>query len=127
MPKTINSVILGGHISEPQVKHFDGGGSITTFTLVTKITWKKEDGGFDEKPSFHRVTVKNDWQQKKLDGIGKGHYVVIQGYGQSRDWEKDGVKQYGYDIVARDVIPMAPPKGDTGHDKPAPQDDDLPF
>ena len=145
MSKSINQVFLAGNAGkDPDVKTFDGGVKVASFSLATSTGgYKKQDGtDVPEKTQWHNVVAWRGLADIAEKYIHKGDKVIVLGTIQYREYEKDGVKRYATDILAYDLVlcGKAPDNGGsrptvTAADMPSPSDyppmpqqtDDLPF
>lgn len=128
MSRGVNKVILLGNLgSDPDIKSTQSGKQVASFSLATSRAVKNGDQ-WDDVTEWHRVVC---WE--KLAGIcerylAKGSQVYIEGELRTRQWEdKDGVKRYTTEIIARDMQMTGSKKGSSGAGAPPPSDDDVPF
>lgn len=136
MARSLNKVILIGHIGRDAETTFTPSGTaVTKFSLATSRNWKdKQSGEWKEETDWHNIVL---WQQEKVgEYLKKGKQVCVEGRIQTRSWEKDGVKHYATDIVAENVLLLGSANGGNGAAasapakpaaKPALTDDDVPF
>lgn len=102
---SVNKVILIGNLGkDPEVKSFQNGGRVASFSIATSESWKdKATGERKERTEWHRVSVLND----PLIGIverflKKGSKVFIEGRLETRKWtDKDGVEKFSTEVVLR--------------------------
>lgn len=105
MAGSVNKVILVGNLGkDPEVRSFQNGGRVASFSIATSETWKdKTSGEKKERTEWHRVSVMND----SLVGIAerflkKGSKVYIEGQLETRKWtDKDGQEKYTTEVVLR--------------------------
>lgn len=144
----MNLAILSGHVGgDPEIRTFDSGGKIATFSLATSRTWTDgRSGERREKTEWHRVVVKNEVLIDKIvvPYVKKGGRLGITGTIEYREFEKNGEKRYATDIVVSyqgtielqggrkdDASPA--PAGETGKPpaaaagKRSDLDDEIPF
>ena len=96
---SVNKIFLLGNCGqEPQVKVFDNGDSITTFSLATSDQWTDKNG--EKKVSTEWFTCVAYRQLAKIaaDFVKKGSKVFVEGRIKTRSWEKEGVKQYRTEV-----------------------------
>ena len=92
-----NNVELIGFLgSDAETKTTPNGKTVTTLSLATKTTYKK-DGERQERTEWHRIEC---W-----DGLGKyaaafkkGAQIHVEGELRSREYESNGAKVRTYDI-----------------------------
>lgn len=105
MAGSVNKVILVGNLGkDPEVRAFQNGGRVASFTIATSESWKdKASGERKERTEWHRISVMND----NLVGIcerylKKGAKVYVEGQLETRKWtDKDGQERYTTEVVLR--------------------------
>ena len=144
MAGSVNKVILVGNVGQdPEVRQFQNGGQVASFSLATSETWKdRNTGERKEKTEWHNVVIFNDHLAKTAENyLRKGSKVYLEGSLQTRSWEKDGVTRYTTEVVLqkfRGELTMLDSKGEGqrgggGESRPAEDfssdtlDDDIPF
>lgn len=148
MAGSINKVILIGHIGQdPDVRTFQSGDKVASFSLATSESWKdKASGERKERTEWHKIVVFNQGLIKLCESyLTKGSKVYVEGQLETRNYDKDGVKHYTTEIVLRPYngqITMLDGRkdsdGQTSHDQskangyqPQPKsdwvEDDIPF
>jgi single-strand DNA-binding protein len=108
----MNSVTLIGHIGQtPTKKTFDSGRSVSQFSLATN-----RKVGENETTTWHNIVA---WGYLAERDLRKGDKVVVTGYIQNRDYEKDGHKHrhteivaYSLDLIQNRINHTAPPSTD---------------
>ena len=139
---SVNKVILVGNLGkDPDVRHFENGGSLARFPLATSETYTKKDT--NEKVTqteWHTVVTRGGLAAKVVEPyLKKGNSVYIEGRLRTRSWEdKDGVTRYTTEVIC-DSLEMLGKKPDnvesteteaSTNSTPPIQvaaDDDLPF
>lgn len=91
----MNKVILLGHVGQaPQLKTFDGGGKVASFTLATSASWKdKQTGEKKEKTTWHNVEVSGNRADVVMGYIVKGSKILVEGEIDNQAYEKNGEKR----------------------------------
>lgn len=113
---TLNKVMLIGNLGkDPEIKNFDNGGKIASFSIATLETYKKKDTNEKvENTEWHNISVRYD---KLVDVIErylkKGDKVYIEGKLKTRSWEKDGDTKYITEVIA-DKMTMLNSKSNGG-------------
>lgn len=104
MAGSVNKVILIGNLgADPEIRNMQSGDRVANFTLATSESWKdKSSGERQEKTQWHKVVVFN----QNIVGVAerylkKGAKVYVEGQLETRQWEKDGVKQYTTEVVLK--------------------------
>jgi single-strand DNA-binding protein len=134
----INKAILIGNLgADPEVRYTQDGKAVANFRMATTETWKKQDGSKEEQTEWHRVVAFGRLGEICGEYLSKGSRVYIEGRIQTREWEKDGVKRYTTEIVAREMKMLSArgagggQNAGSGHDEPPYPEpvmgDDVPF
>lgn len=97
----INKVILVGHLGkDPEVRHLDGGVTVTSFPLATSESYNK-DGRKIEQTEWHNIVMWRGLADIASKYLQKGKLVYIEGKLRTRSFEdKEGHKKYTTEIVA---------------------------
>ena len=96
---SVNKIfLLGNSGQEPQVKVFDNGDSITTFSLATSDQWTDKQGEKRESTEWHTCDAYRQLAKIAADFVKKGSKVFVEGRIKTRSWEKEGVKQYRTEV-----------------------------
>ncbi|MFA5040469.1 MAG: single-stranded DNA-binding protein [Bdellovibrionales bacterium] len=105
MAGSVNKVILIGNLGrDPEIRSFQNGGRVASFSLATSESWKdKTTGERKERTEWHRVSVLND---KLIDVveryIKKGSKLYVEGQMETRKYtDKDGQEKYTTEVVLR--------------------------
>ena len=100
---SINKVILIGNLGkDPEVRHFENGGSLARFSLATSETYTNKDT--KEKVTqteWHTIVARGGLAAKVVEPyLKKGNSVYIEGRLRTRSWEdKDGMTRYTTEII----------------------------
>ena len=96
---SVNKIFLLGNVGqEPQVKTFDNGDSITTFSLATSDQWTDKSGEKRESTEWHTCVAYRQLANIAANLIKKGSKVFVEGRVKTRSWEKEGIKQYRTEV-----------------------------
>lgn len=124
----MNSVVLIGRLArDPELKALPSGTVITNFTLAVDRPFSKE-----KQADFIPCICFGKTAENVANFLSKGRQAGVQGYMQTRTWEKDGVKHYQTEIVANSVEFLGSKSGTSetpdsyGHEVQA-DDDSIPF
>jgi len=129
--RSVNKVILIGHLGrDAETKFTPGGAAVTRFSVATNRRWKDKDSGeWKEETDWSNVVL---WRSENLANyLTKGKQVYVEGRLQTRSYEdKDGKKVYATEVVAEDVIllggqAVSRPRGSGGSGGSAPPTDDF--
>lgn len=117
MARGINKVILVGNLGQdPETRYMPSGGAVTNLSIATSESWKdKQSGEQKERTEWHRVVFYNRLAEIAGEYLKKGSKVYIEGSLRTREWEKDGVKRYTTEIVAKEMQ-MLDSRGSGGGD-----------
>ncbi len=105
MAGSVNKVIIVGNLGkDPEIRSFQNGGRIASFSVATSESWKdKTSGERKEKTEWHRISVTNDALVGVIEKyVKKGSKVYIEGQLETRKWtDKDGHEKYTTEVVLR--------------------------
>ncbi|HVW07231.1 MAG TPA: single-stranded DNA-binding protein [Bryobacteraceae bacterium] len=144
--RSVNKVILVGHLGrDAETKFTPGGAAVTRFSVATNRRGKDQQSGeWKEETNWTNVVL---WRAENLANyLTKGKQVYVEGRIQTRSYDdKDGKKVYATEVVADDVIllggqggggdrggddfgqpvsmPRSAQRGGGASHQPAPQDD----
>jgi single-strand DNA-binding protein len=112
--RSVNKVILVGHLGkDAETKFTPGGAAVTSFSVATSRRWKDKDSGeWKEETDWSDVVL---WRSENLANyLTKGKQIYVEGRLRTRNYEdKDGKKVYRTEVVADDVILLGG-RGDGG-------------
>ena len=102
-----NSVQLIGRLgNEPEVRTFESGKKMATFSLATNDVYYNNEGEKVEDTQWHNIVV---WG-KKVDVVEnylkKGNEIALSGKLINRSYEKDGEKKYITEINMNELLMM---------------------
>jgi single-strand DNA-binding protein len=113
--RSVNKVILLGHLGrDAETKFTPGGAAVTRFSVATNRRWKdKESGEWKDETDWSNVVL---WRSENLANyLTKGKQVYVEGRLQTRSYEdKDGKKVYTTEVVADEVILLGGQGGGQG-------------
>lgn len=103
--RSVNKVILVGHLGkDAETKFTPGGAAVTRFSVATNRRWKDQQSGeWKEETDWSNVVL---WRSENLSQyLTKGKQLYVEGRLHTRSYEdKDGKKVYATEVVAEDVI-----------------------
>jgi single-strand DNA-binding protein len=103
--RSVNKVILIGHLGrDAETRFTTGGAAKTTFSIATNRRWKdQQTGEFKEETDWHNIVL---WRMENVANyLTKGVQVYIEGRLQTRNYEdKDGKKVYFTEVIGDTVI-----------------------
>jgi len=102
---SVNKVILVGNLgADPEVRSFQDGNKICTFSIATSEKWKEKNSGeYRERTEWHNVTIQSDPLVRIAEQyLSKGSKVYIEGQLQTRKWQnQSGQNRYTTEVVLR--------------------------
>ena len=100
--RDISKVVLRGTVSDaPQVRNFDGGGKLVTFSMKTVTMEGDERGGRTERPAWHRIAVGGERNAEAAEGLTVEAPVYVEGRLRTRRYTgRDGNEEYATDVRA---------------------------
>ena len=103
LPKEV--ILLGNLGKEPEIKNFDGGGKIASFTLATtkKGYTTKTGTTIPDKTEWHNIKCFNGLADVCEKYLHKGSKVYVEGEILYREYEKDGVKKFVTEILVNEL------------------------
>ena len=132
MPSYNKAIVIGHLGRDPELRHTQNGNPVCNINLATTDKYTAKNGEKVEHTEWHRIVAWGRTAEVCAEYLRKGDAAMFEGRLQTREWEKDGEKQYSTEIVADRMIMLG--KRDTtqpelpmGEKKEDNQDDDLPF
>lgn len=105
MAGSVNKVILVGNVGqEPEVRQFQNGGQVCSFSIATSENWKdKNTGERREKTEWHRISVFSEGLIRVVQSyVKKGSKLYIEGQLETRKWQdQNGQDRYSTEVVLR--------------------------
>ena len=105
MAGSVNKVILVGNVGQdPEVRQFQNGGQVCSFSIATSENWKdKNTGERREKTEWHRISVFNEGLIRVVQNYVKmGSKLYIEGQLETRKWQdQNGQDRYSTEVVLR--------------------------
>lgn len=149
MAGSVNKVILIGHLGkDPEVRSFDSGNRIATFSLATSESWTdRATNEKKERTEWHNVVLQGDGLARVAEQyLRKGSKLYVEGQLRTRKWQdRDGADRWATEVVVgvrgqltlldRPAGNRAPPPGEDAYGASDPgsapgagdMDDDVPF
>ena len=112
----VNKVILIGRLGkDPEIRNFENGGMIASFTMATSEVYKdRTTGEKKEITDWHNVVARIPQQADVIQKyVKKGDMLYVEGKLRTRSWEKDGQTRYTTEVIV-DNFTMLTPKGTGG-------------
>jgi len=102
---SVNKVIIVGNLgADPETRYMPSGDAVTNIRVATTDRYKdKASGEMKEATEWHRIAFFGRLAEIAGEYLKKGSSVYIEGRLKTRQWEKDGQKQYSTEIVAEQM------------------------
>lgn len=99
----LNDVTLMGRlVRDAEVRQTSSGKNCALFSLVVNRT-KKENDQYVQTPHFFNLALFGSRCQGLLPYLKKGQMIVVEGHLEQRQWEKNGEKRSGTEIVVEEI------------------------
>lgn len=111
MSRSINKIILVGHIGrDPDVQTTAAGTKVAHVSLATSRRFPR-DGGMEERTEWHRLTLWDRLAQIAEDYVRKGDRVYIEGRMEYDSFERNGVTIPTAEVHVRELVMLGAPTG----------------
>jgi single-strand DNA-binding protein len=101
MAGTLNKVMLIGNLGkDPEIMHFDNGGSLVKFPIATSETYTNRDGQRVTNTEWHNIVINvKGLVEVAHKYLKKGHKVYLEGRIKTRKWQdQSGNDRYSTEI-----------------------------
>ncbi|HOH62087.1 MAG TPA: single-stranded DNA-binding protein [Bacilli bacterium] len=113
--------IIGNLTKDPESRTTPTGQTVVNVSVATNKKWTDSNGQKKERVEFHNIVVWGKMAENFVQYMHKGSKVFIAGELQTRTYDdKNGVKHYRTEIIAREVVFLGTKPSDTAT---APQND----
>lgn len=100
-----NNVQLIGRLGiDPQVRNFDSGKKMVTFSLATNETYYNNKGEKVNDTQWHNIVVWGKKADVAEQYLRKGSEVAVQGKLVNRSYEANGEKKYITEINLNELL-----------------------
>ncbi len=103
MAGSVNKVILIGHLGkDPEVRSFDSGNRIATFSLATSESWTdRANNEKKERTEWHNIVLQGDGLARVAEQyLRKGSKLYVEGQLRTRKWQdRDGADRWTTEVV----------------------------
>jgi single-strand DNA-binding protein len=109
---SLNKVSLIGNLGkDPEVRHFDNGSCVASFTLATtERGYTAKDGtAVPERTEWHNCVLWNGLASVAEKYLRKGSKVYLEGKLRTRSYDKDGQVRYVTEVVADNMEMLSAP------------------
>lgn len=94
-------MLIGNLGKDPEIKHFEGGGKVTRFSLATNENYQDRNNQWQTRTEWHNITCWGAMAERAEQQLQKGSLVYIEGKISSRKYQdRDGVERTAFEIVA---------------------------
>ena len=117
----MNKIILCGRLTaDVEIRYSNDGKAVTRFNFAVNRRFKRD--GDPEADFFQCVAFGKIAETLEKCGVGKGTKLLLDGEMRNNNYEKDGVKHYGMQVVVNS-FEFCESKGSSGQATPQPQTD----
>ncbi len=115
MKNLSNNVQLIGFLGNaPELKEFESGKKIASFSLATSDSYVNAQGQKIEDTQWHKVVAWGKTAEFINNYINKGNRVAVAGKLMHRSYtDKDNETRYITEVVASEVLSLTPKAADT--------------
>ncbi len=100
-----NSVHLIGRLgNDPEIKDFESGKKMATFSLATNETYLNNKGEKVEDTQWHNIVAWGKKADVAAKYLKKGSEIAVEGKLINRSYEKDGAKKYVTEISLNELL-----------------------
>jgi single-strand DNA-binding protein len=104
MSEGMNRVTLLGNLgAEPELRYTAAGQAVLHLRLATNESWLDKNRERQERVEWHEVVVWGARGEALAKILSKGSCILVEGGLRTHSYEKDGVKRYRTEVVAREV------------------------
>ena len=105
-----NRVQLIGNVGkEPQIKTFESGKTLATFSLATSENYTDQNGKKVQDTQWHQVVAWGKTANFIESYIDKGNRIAIDGKLMHRSYnDKEGATRYVTEVVVNEVMMLSP-------------------
>lgn len=105
MKRLKNSVQLIGRLgNDPEVRNFESGKKMATFSLATNETFFNNKGEKVTDTQWHNIVVWGKKADVVENYLKKGSEIALEGKLINRSYEKEGTKKYVTEISLNELL-----------------------
>lgn len=117
----MNKIILCGRlIADTEIRYSNDGKAVARFNFAVNRRFKRD--GDPEADFFQCVAFGKIAETLEKCSVGKGTKLLLDGEMRNNNYEKDGVKHYGMQVIVNS-FEFCESKGSSGQATPQPQTD----
>ncbi len=114
MSRSINKIILVGHVGrDPDVQTTASGTRVAHFSLATSRRIPRDNGRFEERTDWHRLTLWNRLAEIAEEYVRKGDRLYIEGRISYDSFEKNGVTVPTAEVHVRELVMLGGARAST--------------
>lgn len=104
MSEGLNRVILMGNLgADPELRYTGSGTPVLQLRMATNESFIDRNKELRERTEWHHIVLWGARAEALAKILSKGDGVLIEGGLRTSSYEKDGVKRYRTEVVARDL------------------------
>ncbi len=108
----LNRATLVGNITrDPELKYTAKGTALLKLGIATNRSMQKEDGSYQDMPTFHNIVAWSKLAERMAQILAKGQKIYVEGRIENRSFEVDGQKRFTSEVVADNIISFEKGKG----------------
>lgn len=104
---SLNRVEIIGNLGrDPELRYTPNGTAVCTFSVATNYNRRVDPGQGDNggewvsEATWFRITCWAEQAERAAEQLLKGKQVFVEGRIRTYDYEKDGAKHYGWEVIA---------------------------
>jgi single-strand DNA-binding protein len=105
MGKSVNKVILLGHVGNDPEVHILRSGTLVNLSLATSERYKDNRGEWQERTEWHNLVGYQRVGEILRDYVQKGSRIFVEGKLRTRSWEdrESGQRKFRTEVVVHEV------------------------
>lgn len=125
MNEGLNRVILMGNLgADPELRYTGNGTPVLHLRMATNESFLDKNKELKERTEWHNIVFWGARAEALAKALTKGDGVLIEGGLRTSSYEKDGIRRYRTEVIARDLRFTG--RRPVGQALPAPDDDGEP-
>ena len=104
MNEGLNKVILMGNlVADPELRYTGNGTAVLQLRMATNESFVDKNKEPKERTEWHNIVFWGPRAEALAKVLNKGDGVLIEGGLRTSSYEKDGVRRYRTEVIARDL------------------------
>lgn len=95
---------IGNCCRDPERRALPRGEAVTNLSIACNNQWTNKAGEKKESVEFVNIVFFGKLAEIAGEYLSKGSKVYVEGSLRTRSWEKDGVKRYATEVVAKEML-----------------------